>query len=316
VKHHDQLLPGVHEPLVSEELFHAVQMALKRNSGRSRTLSHRPLREYLLKGLIRCAHCGYPMWAQTYRNGNRYYREEYGSRSAGYCVGRSGSMQCQVPDEQMGRIMQAIVLPDAWYDRLLAKIQLADEVRRVEEERKQVERKLRKLGQVYLNDDRMEYEEYKCQKRALEDRLQPLVVPGVDAATEAGKLLEDLPRLWEEADLTERRKILMTMLEAVYVDTVEEKAIVAIRPKPAFKALFEIATTQEGSNVVLYNENPLGEAFDLEGKSSCFWWRRGRVELYLKRGLNSYLAVLVAARWAGVGSTRSSLSSNPSSVSV
>jgi len=31
-------------------------------------------REYLLKGLIRCAHCLMPMWAQTYKSGRRYYR--------------------------------------------------------------------------------------------------------------------------------------------------------------------------------------------------------------------------------------------------
>ena len=53
-------------------------------------LSHpRPEREYLLKGLIRCAHCLMPMWAQTYKNGRRYYREQKGSRGAGYCVGRA-----------------------------------------------------------------------------------------------------------------------------------------------------------------------------------------------------------------------------------
>lgn len=38
------------------------------------------------------------------------------------------------------------------------------------------------------------------------------------------------------------------------MDTVEEKAIVAIRPKPPFKPLFEVATTHEGSDVVLMNE--------------------------------------------------------------
>jgi len=239
------------------------------------------------------------MWAQTYRNGNRYYREEYGSRSAGYSVGRSGSMQCQVPDEQMGRLMSAIILPDAWYDRLLAKIQLADEVKRVEEERKQSEQRLKRLGQVYL-DDLIPYDEYKRQKRNLEDQLQSLVVPGVDAAKEAGRLLEDLPQLWEQADLGEKRKILLTMLEAVYVDTVEEKSIVAIRPKPAFLPLFQIATTREGSDVALINENPPGEGTNVEGKTPCFWWRRGRVELYLKRGLHTYLAVLVAARWGAM----------------
>jgi hypothetical protein len=51
------------------------------------------------------------------------------------------------------------------------------------------------------------------------------------------------------------------MLDAVYVDTVEEKAIVAIRPKPAFRALFEIATTREGSGVVVIKEPPP----DIEG---------------------------------------------------
>jgi hypothetical protein len=38
----------------------------------------------------------------------------------------------------------------------------------------------------------------------------------------------------------------MTMRDAVYVDPVEEKSIVAIQPKPAFRPLFEMATTREG----------------------------------------------------------------------
>ena len=90
----------------------------------------------------------------------------------------------------------------------------------------------------------------------LETELASLVIPDVDAAKEAGKLLEELPTLWEEADLSERRKILVTMMEAIYVDTVEERAIVALKPKPAFRALFQVATTREGSGVVLYKENP------------------------------------------------------------
>ena len=81
-------------------------------------------------------------------------------------------------------------------------------------------------------------EGYRREKRSLEDKLANLVVPGVDAAMEAGKLLEDLPVLWEEADLAERRKLLMAMLYAVYVDTVDEKSVEAIRPKPAFRPIF------------------------------------------------------------------------------
>ena len=106
----------------------------------------------------------------------------------------------------------------------------------------------------------------------------------------AGKLLEDLPALWKKAGPGERKRILMTMLDAVYVDTVEEKRIVAIRPKPAFRPLFEIATTREGSGIVLVTEKrddedgqvartteappPGGQGAD---ELPCSWWRRGRV---------------------------------------
>ena len=200
---------------MSEELFQTVQSAMKRNSGRSSTLNPHPQREYLLKGLIRCAHCLLSMWAQTYKNGNQYYREHKGSRGAGYCVDRSGSIPCDVPDNQVGRIVQAIVLPEAWMDRVLARIHLADDVERVRQERVQTEQRLRRLGTAYV-DGLYDDDGYRREKRSLEDKLGNLVVPGVDAAMEAGKLLENLPVLWEESDLAERRNLLMAMRQRFF----------------------------------------------------------------------------------------------------
>ena len=172
-----------------------------------------------------------PMWAQTFVNGRSYYREQRGSRGAGYCVGRSGSMFCEVPDEQMGEIISAIVLPEAWVDRVLAQVHLADEVERVGRERKKAEQRLRRLAQVYV-DGHVQEEEYRRQKKQLEERMRSLVVPDADAAVTAGKLLEHLPALWKKANLGERRRILLTMLEAVYVDTVEESASSPSGPGP------------------------------------------------------------------------------------
>lgn len=94
-------------------------------------------------------------------------------------------------------------------------------------------------------------EEYHRRKRLLEMELESLVVPQANAAEEAGKLISDLPRLWAEANLEERRKLLLTMLDAVYVDAKEEKSIVAVKPKPAFRPIFEVATTKQGSGVML-----------------------------------------------------------------
>ena len=221
------------------------------------------------------------MWAQTYSNGRRYYREQKGSRGNGFCVNRSGSMPCAVPDDQMGRIMGAIVLPEAWMDRVLARVHLADEVERIGHERQLTEQRLKRIGKAYV-DGLYPDDDYRREKRALEEKLTLLVVPGIDAAKKAGKLLESLPTLWEEANLAQRRSLLMTMLDAVYVDTVEEKSIVAIRPKPAFQPLFEIATTREGSDVVLINQPPPTD-FEPEAADSCLWWRRGRVELPVQK---------------------------------
>ena len=81
--------------------------------------------------------------------------------------------------------------------------------------------------------------------RRLQDKLE---------AGQAGTLLEHLPELWEKADRAERHRILLTMLDAVYVDTVDERSIVAIRPRPAFRPLLEIATMRAGSGIVLAHD--------------------------------------------------------------
>ena len=75
------------------------------------------------------------------------------------------------------------------------------------------------------------------------------------------------------------------MLDAVYVDTIEEKSVVAVTPKPAFMPLFEIATTREGSGVVLISEKELPPDCSEcpEATSPCLWWRRGRVELPVQK---------------------------------
>ena len=86
----------------------------------------------------------------------------------------------------------------------------------------------------------------------------------------------------------------MTMLDAVYVDSVDEKAIVAIQPKPAFLPLFEVATTREGSDVFLFSERETPSADGPEAHDPCLWWRRGRVERYLQH----CLAVLLIAGYA------------------
>jgi len=97
-------------------------------------------------------------------------------------------------------------------------------------------------------------EEYQWQKKLLEMELESLVIPQVNAAEEAGKLTMDLPRLWANANSEERRKLLLTMQDAIYVDAKRTKSIIAIKPKPPFKPVFQVAASREGHDIRILNE--------------------------------------------------------------
>ena len=85
------------------------------------------------------------------------------------------------------------------------------------------------------------------------------------------------------------------MLDAVYVDAKDEKRIVAIKPKPPFWPVFQVATTKEESGVLLMQNGPPESSPEAR---RCFWWRRGRVERYLKhRGAIWMAAVVPVAAW-------------------
>ena len=88
---------------------------------------------------------------------------------------------------------------------------------------RQTKQRLKRLSRAYV-DGLYSDEDYRREKRTLEDKLATLVVPGVDAAMEGGKLREHLPDLREKASLAERSELLMATLDAVYVDTVGEKS--------------------------------------------------------------------------------------------
>lgn len=250
--HRQQIMPGIHDPLVSEEVFQVVQNTLKKNSGRSRTLQPNPERFYLLKGIIRCAFCGMPMWAQTYINGRPMYREHRKSRSIANCSTGGGSVSCHTIDEQLIKLVSAIELGPRWLEEVLSIVNLKDDVERINRERKQLQEKLRRLGQTYI-DNLIDQDEYGRRKQQYQMQLESMTIPEASAAEEAGKLMKDLPKLWNEANQGEQRRLLLTMLDAVYVDAKQTKSIVAVKPKAPFRPVFEVAAKRENSVIRILN---------------------------------------------------------------
>ena len=147
----------------------------------------------------------------------------------------------------------AIELGPRWLEEVLAIISLKDEVNRVKDQRGAVIEKQRRMGKAYV-DGLFPDGEYQRQKKLLEMELESLVVPAANAAEEAGNLINNLKNLWAEASMEEQRKLLLTMLDAVYIDAKKTRSIVAIRPKPPFKPIFQVAVTKEGSDIRIINE--------------------------------------------------------------
>lgn len=85
-------------------------------------------------------------------------------------------------------------------------------------------------------------------------QLESLVVPEASAAEEAGNLITNLPKLWKEANMTEQRKLLLMMLDAVYFEAKKTKSIIAIKPKLPFRPIFPVAVKKAGTDIHIINE--------------------------------------------------------------
>jgi hypothetical protein len=194
-----------------------------------------------------------PMWAQTYNNGHRYYREHIASRSHGICPAASGSIPCHIADEQVIQLIENIELGDQWLEEVLAIINLKDEVETVKKKKQVTQEKFRRMAKAYI-DGVFPDEEYHRQKKLLEMELESLFIPQINKTEEAGKLIMELPRLWSKANEEEKRKLLLAMLDAVYIDTKETKSVIAIKPKPPFKPVLQVAASKKNSAIHIISE--------------------------------------------------------------
>lgn len=94
--------------------------------------------------------------------------------------------------------------------------------------------------------------------------------------------MENLPLLWEQANLAERHTLLSGLLECVSVDLKERGSVVGFKPKPKFMGFFQFMGAKSKTPMRLENnssEPSSGSELSLTG-----WWRRGRVALYRERG--------------------------------
>lgn len=250
VSYKGQLYPGAHQAIIDDELFNRVQERLKLAKSRSKTYSP-SYRLYLLKGLVRCIYCGYPLWSETTTKGYTYYREPKSSRANLHCPASGKAIVGHLLDDQIDSVIKSLVLLPSWRARIIDKLSTLSEREGILKQREHIETKLRRLARAYV-DGLVDEGEYNVQRTLLQDALNSLVIPEADAALKAGELLENLGPVWGKATLDEKHKLLAGMLEAVYVDMMASRAIVGIQPKAPFYPLFESLKNQTGNKITVF----------------------------------------------------------------
>ncbi len=231
-KYKSELLPGRHEPIVSQESFDRCQEMRKRHQRGPWSFTPRH-RTYLLGGIIRCATCGTRLWAQ-HLSGRDYYREESALRGIP-CPNPKSVIRSEVLESQVEGIIQSLRLPSSWRELVVHYLQAPEERDRTEKERTRLRERLRRLQELYL--DGYPDEEYKREKEVILAALQTLGGAQEQEVLLLGDHVEGVIDAWRCAIREEKRGMLKMMLEAVYVD-VPSKAVVALQIKPAFRPLF------------------------------------------------------------------------------
>ncbi len=230
--------PGIQPAIVDNSLWESAGQAGRRRHHAPASFI-RLRRIYLLAGVIRCSRCGGKLWAHTTKRGNAYYRE-YNRQRGMPCTSTRGSVTTGVIDAQVSSLFERLSLPTDWRDRLREMLSSEDRRERILAQRAKVEERLRRLRSLYLELTLTEGEYHRERERLLE-QLQALVVPDDGPLVRAGTYVEDLANLWLAATLGERRAIVLTIVDAVYVD-VNNEQVVSIQPKADFLPLLAAAS--------------------------------------------------------------------------
>ena len=254
VRHKDEYFDGLHQPLVSQELFDEVQKRKLRNRHRkSATVSRRSKNPHILTGLLHCDGCGAKLWSQHQgRTAGTYYivpKKGHDDR----CAHAGKSIRGQVLEDQADLIFADFTLREDWIDWIIDNYvdqsDLADGIKR----REALHQKIERARELYLEGD-LSKDRYDLIKSNAEAEIDGVYIPELDDAQDAAMMLQKFNVLWKNAPAGQRNRLLLSILEAIYVD-VEERQIVGLRPRQAFLTLFGAV---EGNDAVTLSSNLTG----------------------------------------------------------
>lgn len=140
----------------------------------------------------------------------------------------------EVIDKQVATIIHCLDLHPDWKQKMAELAVVSYNGPNPEELREKRRRIVRAYGDGGYTD-----QEYKIRLAEIDRQIEQTSVVTPPAVEDAAKLFEDIPMLWNEATTEERRTLVRSLVDLVYVD-LETKQVTAIKPTQAFRELFGV----------------------------------------------------------------------------
>jgi len=212
---------GLHEPIISTELFDEVQRIVSNNKRSAPT--NQPKEDSYFTGFLRCATCQSRMYPHTTKGKKRYT-----------CTGKRFGV-CNA--SSMGHLQT-----EKTFGEYIAKIETFSEVDRLDlkrkkeaqreaqqaiqayqEKRQQLKRREKEIMQLYVHNE-IDFEAYKAMKKQIAGDVEVIQheLKRLDTSTEEEPTLKkenivaDLKRNWEALTATERRQFLVRFVKCIY----------------------------------------------------------------------------------------------------
>lgn len=233
-----EIYSGLHEPIISEELWNEALKAREKHHHASRRFHKRKTKPYLLSQISHCHICGRRLRVQSAAKGD-YYREMSIARGYDDCPNAQIGVHAEVLHRQIGAIVRELRLPLDWQEELAEIIGEDNEVSTLENRRARLVAQRRRLKEAYI---RGEFEEdVDIYRRELERVRRELdQIPSEDDLVQiqqAAEVLESLSEIWDEADPADQRDLIRLMLRDVLVDVIQG-CVLFLRPAAPFIPLF------------------------------------------------------------------------------
>jgi hypothetical protein len=118
IKHKEEIFEGTFQPIISNEIFEAVQARLNQNS---RPRKSKNKHGFPFTELLKCGECGCSITAQYGKGNGGIYRYYRCSKKKQACS--QGYLQEHQVAEQLQAELKKIILPESWYEAGLEQIQ-------------------------------------------------------------------------------------------------------------------------------------------------------------------------------------------------